>query len=116
MKKKSRVPSLVTIAVLTAITLVFWVFFTAYRAFTTKPSPSVPEDILQALTPTLDTDSLSKIQSRTFLSEGEIGGTKITGATPSATTTPTPSPTITPTPSASPSATPTATASATPTP
>lgn len=109
--KKSRIPSLVTIAILTAITLVFWVFFGVYRAFTTKPSPSIPESILQALSPTLDSNALSKIQSRTFLSEGEIGS-----ATPSATTTPQPIPTITPTPTSTPSATPTATQSATPTP
>lgn len=114
--KKTKIPSLVTIAILTAITIVFWVFFSAYRAFTTKPSPSVSENILQPLTPTLDTDALSKIQGRTFLSEQQIGGTIITGTTPSATTTPTPTPTTIPTPTASPSATPTATASAIPTP
>lgn len=114
MPKKTRVPSFVTIVILTAITLVFWVFFTAYRAFTTKPSPSVPEDVLKALIPTLDTDSLSKIASRVYLSEGEIGETKISTSTPAASTTPIPTPTLTPTPTASPSATPTASASATP--
>lgn len=119
MKKKSRIPSLVTIIILTAITLIFWVVFSIVRAFTTKPSPSVPDDILQGLTPTLDTASLSNIQNRTFLSEGEIGQTKLS-ATPSGTVAPTPTATATPTasPSASPTASPsaTATASASPTP
>jgi hypothetical protein len=119
MKKKSKVPSLVTIIILTAITLIFWVVFSIVKTLTTKPSPTVPEDILQGLTPTLDTTSLSEIQKRTFLSEEEIGQTKLS-ATPSATIIPIPTATTTPTasPSASPTASPsaTATASASPTP
>jgi len=106
---KSKLPSYVSIAIMTAITSVFWVFFGVYRTFTTKPAPKVSGEILEAVNPELDRNTISEIQGRIFFEESQIPQTVISQ---------TPQPTIAPTeaPTASPSATPTASPSASPQP
>lgn len=100
---KSKLPSFVSIVILTAITSIFWVIFGVYRIFSTKPSPKVSDEILEAVDPTLDRETIDKIRNRIFFEESQIPQT--------VTQTPTPAPTE----EATPTATPTATASATPT-
>ena len=113
--KRPKPPSLVTIVVLTTITVIFWVFFSVYRAFTQQPTPTVPAEILEPFSPDLDEEALSKIQGRTFFAEGTLPTINILTTTPSAlpsveletaTPSPTASPTATlsPTPSSTPSA------------
>lgn len=112
--KRPKPPSLVTIVILTTITVVFWVFFSVYRVFTTQPSPSVPDEIIEPFSPNLDGATLTKLEGRTFFAEGAIPTITILTPTPSAlpsgeletlTATPTATPTATssPTPTASPS-------------
>lgn len=96
---KSKIPSLITLLVLTLITAVMWVGFSVYRALAIKPSPSVPQEVSEPLTPTLDTASLKKIEARIFLNDSEIPEITLS-------TTSTPSPTIAPARTASPSAIP----------
>jgi hypothetical protein len=113
--KRPKPPNLVTIAILTTITVIFWVFFTVYRAFTKHPSPEVPAPILEPLTPNLDKNALDKLQTRIFFEEGEFPQIPILTPTPEQlpsielTGTPTPSPTATAEATLSP--TPTATGS-----
>ena len=111
--KKTKTPSLVTIAILTTITALFWVFFSIYRVFTTEPSPVVPPEILEPVSPSLDSSIIDKIQARLFFAEGEVS-TQIQIATQTATPIATETATPTATPAESP--TPTATATASPTP
>lgn len=66
--KPPKVPSLVSIAILTAITLIFWAFFTAYRVFTTKPPLSVPTELIEPLSPSLDRNTLDKVEGSVFFS------------------------------------------------
>ncbi len=111
--KRPKPPSLVTMVVLTTITVIFWVFFSVYRAFTQQPTPTVPAEILEPFSPDLDEEALSKLQGRIFFAEGTLPTINILTTTPSALPseeleTATPSPTTTPT------ATPTATLSPTP--
>ncbi|MFZ5932483.1 MAG: hypothetical protein ACOYT7_00115 [Patescibacteria group bacterium] len=107
--KKSKVPSLVTIAILTTITVLFWVGFSVYRIFTDEPEPNVPGEILEPVSPTLDSETIDKIQGRIFFGEQEVQ-TQILLPSPTPTESPTASPTASPTPTPTP--TPTATASA----
>ena len=109
--KRPKPPSLVTIIILTTITVVFWVFFSVYRAFTTQPSPTVPPEITEPFNPDLDQDALDKIEGRTFFSEGQIPIITILTPTPSAL----PSGELETLITATPTATPTATSSPTPT-
>ena len=87
--KKRKTPNLVTIAILTTITVVFWVFFSVYRVFTDEPSYAVPAEILEPVSPTLDASLIDKIESRIFFSEGEaVTPTSTPEASPAATPTP----------------------------
>ena len=79
--KNLKVPSLVTIAILTVITVVFWIFFSVYRVFTTQPSPTVPGSILEPLSPNLDTGIINSIQQRVFFS-GTDGSTLLIPSVP----------------------------------
>jgi hypothetical protein len=109
--KKIKTPNFVTIAVLTTITIVFWVLFGVYRVFTTEPSPDVPDDILEDVNPSLDTNALDALQSKLFFEEGQIGEIEfVSTVSPTETQTPTPTETPTATPEATESATPTPTA------
>lgn len=101
--KKNRLPSLITILVLTLLTSIIWVSFSVYRAITAKPPESVPSVVSNPLTPTLDTPEINKIESSIFLDNSQIPQNLVTASTPPAAT-PTPAPIITPV--ASPSATP----------
>ena len=114
--KKTKTPTLVTSAVLTLITVLFWAGFQVYRSLTVKPAPTVPSAILSPLDPTLDTASLDNIQSRIFLDDTQIGNNALQGTSVAATSTPIPVATVSAIPVASASATPVSTSSATPVP
>lgn len=122
--KKIKTPTAVTSAVLTLITIFFWAGFEIFRSFTTKPTPTVAQEVIQPLDPTLDTKALDNLSQRLHFQDSDIGDLSI-----SVTSSPLPQPTVPssvppaipsslPVSSASASATPTeipvATASATP--
>jgi len=70
--KKPKAPRLVTIAITTTITVIFWIFFTLYQVLTTKPSPSVEPNLLEPIDPTLNTAVLDKISEREYFEEGSF--------------------------------------------
>lgn len=106
--KKTKIPSFVTITILTTITTAFWLLFSVYRAFTKTPALDIPSQIIEPLDPTLDSNTLDNLQLRTYFEDSQIPQTILVTPTPAATETPTPTPTPTPIgsgPTASPSAT-----------
>lgn len=109
MEKIQKVPKLVTIAILTVITIVFWIGFGIYRIFTKSESTPLASDVTLPLSPTLDQSVLSGLKNRLVLTDNEIGETILTTneSTPAATATPeeTPEATATATPTATPEAT-----------
>ncbi len=107
--KNSRLPNLVSILILTVLTALMWISFSVYRAITTKPAPVVPPVVSQPLTPTLDTATMSKVQSSIFLDNSQIPQTV-------ANFTSTAIPAATALPKASPTPSPVATSAATPIP
>lgn len=111
MKEIKKVPSIITIAVLTAVTIVFWIGFGVYRVFTDQPSEPVSADVLAPLTPTLDLAKLQLLEQRLYLQEGQIGETVLQSQE-----SPQPTPTATPlaSPTASPAASPTTSPTASP--
>lgn len=94
--RKPKAPRLVTISIITTATIILWIFFEVYRIFTSQSLPDIPEGLLAPINPTLDTQSLDKIQGRVLLGEEEIPEILIPIA-PSISTpelsTPTPTPT-----------------------
>lgn len=109
--KRSKLPSLVAVLILTLITAVMWVGLSVYRALSLKPAESVPQEILQPLDPNLDSDTLGKIQSKIFLDDSQIPEVAVSQTNaPVATKAPQASP------QASPSATPVSTTAPEPSP
>ena len=100
--KKNKLPSLVTTLILTLITSVFWVSLSTYRAFTAKPSDSVPKEISDPITTTLDQDTINKIESGIFLDSSQIPENIVTASSTPASIQPTQIPLPTPTPEETP--------------
>ena len=69
---KPKAPRLVTVAIFTTITIIFWIFFSLYKILTSSPTVNIPEEILQPLTPTLDSQLLEGIPGRVFFEEGQV--------------------------------------------
>lgn len=65
MRKNKTDRQVVVVLVMTLITLVAWVGFEVYRAYTLVNIPPVSDKLLQELSPTLDISALEKIESRT---------------------------------------------------
>jgi len=105
--KKTKLPNLVTILILTMITVIAWASFEVYRAFTTKTEVSVPSAVSDPITPTLDQPTIGKIETKIFIDSSQIPDNVVNKSslvTPNLTVQ-TPVPTTTPiaTPTASPS-------------
>ena len=72
MDKKKNLPALVRLAILTSVTAIAWVGFEVYRSATTKPPPSVGEEIIAPLDSSLDLETLNSLASRVYLEDSEI--------------------------------------------
>ena len=70
--KKPKPPSIVTIAIMTLITVVFWTFFGVFRIFTSTQPIDVPENILKPIDATLDKEALSDLESKNHLEPQDI--------------------------------------------
>lgn len=70
--KQPKAPRLVTVAIFTTITIVFWIFISVYNVLTQSPQESVDPKLLEPIDPTLDTNALSKLEGRIFYEEGEV--------------------------------------------
>lgn len=62
--KNNKLPSIVIIMILTLITVVFWLMFTIYRAFSTETEIDVSTKVLSPINPNLDKSTLQKMQER----------------------------------------------------
>ena len=67
MEEKKKLPPVVTTLILTALTSVFWIFFSVYRSLTDKPEPVVPAQILLPFNPKLDLETVDIIKTKNFL-------------------------------------------------
>jgi hypothetical protein len=92
MMKKTKLPSFVTVLILTLITVIMWVSFEVYRLFVKPVTPSVPESVSAPLTPTLDQATIDQVKTHLFLNDSEIPDVVIGAFTPLEGT-PQPSPT-----------------------
>src|SRR3989344_2932574 len=70
--KKPKAPRLVTVAIFTTITTIFWIFFSLYRILATESPPKVDSKLLEPISPELDRDSLNKLEERVFFEESDI--------------------------------------------
>ena len=70
--KKEKLPYIISLAILTLITSVLWIFFNLYRVFTNKPDYKVSEEILAPFSATLDQKIISEIENRVFIEQNQI--------------------------------------------
>lgn len=70
--KKPKAPKLITVAILTTITIVTWIFFSVYNVLTKKPPVTVPEEILAPVDPTLNSQALDKLENRIYFEENDV--------------------------------------------
>ena|SRR3989344_4838269 len=100
--KEDKTPSYIRVGILTVITTISWIFFSAYRTLTAKPAPNVPAKVLAPFNPTLDTEKISQIEGRAFYEEGQVQSLNLATPSPTPTVEPTASPIPTPTPTETP--------------
>lgn len=70
--KSQKTPSFVVIGILTVITILFWIGFSVYRIFSKPESIETSKEILEPISPSLDTQTLDKVAQRIFFNEGEV--------------------------------------------
>lgn len=70
--EKAKLPSLVTVLILTLITVVMWVGFDVYRLFNQPAAPSVPVSVSNPITPSLDQDAINQLESRPLVDNSQI--------------------------------------------
>lgn len=93
---KQKIPGLISVLILTLITIVMWVSLDVIRAFQKTTPSTIPAEISQPITPSLDQISISQIESRIFLDDSLIpSGITNSPLTPAAS--PIPVPTVEPT-------------------
>lgn len=69
---KTKAPKLVTVAIFTTVTLIFWVFFSLYNILISTPIVTVDAEILEPLDPQLNITVLDSIPQKVFIEEGDI--------------------------------------------
>lgn len=69
--RKPKPPKIVGLAILTTVTIVFWVFYGLYSTLTKKLPVTVPEEILSPISPTLDITLLDSIVGKEFYEKGQ---------------------------------------------
>jgi hypothetical protein len=62
--KKTKLPSIIVLMILTLITVLFWISFTVYRVFTTESKPEIPEEVILKLDPNFDSKTLQMTKDR----------------------------------------------------
>jgi len=67
-----KTPTLVALSVLTTLTILSWVAFELYRAFSLEPPQEVREELLAPINPSLDRGLLDELQRRRGISESEL--------------------------------------------
>lgn len=89
--KKQKKPNLVILGILTLITIIFWIGLSAYRSLTSEAPIKVPGEILEPISPALDTETLNKVSGKLFFLEQELAEIILISS-------PSPSPTASPEP------------------
>jgi hypothetical protein len=81
--KRPPTPRLVTVAIFTTITVIFWIFFSVYTVLTQTPDIKVPPELLEPIDPTLDIEALEDISGRIHFEESDVTSPIIVVSTPS---------------------------------
>ncbi len=67
--RKVKPPKLVTVAVFTTITIIFWIFFTVYNVLTSAADIDIDEELLKPINTNLDTQTLDQLPNKRFFDQ-----------------------------------------------
>lgn len=70
--KKPKPPSIITVAIITTITIIFWIFFEVYQILTGPVDVEVPEKLLKPLNPTLNQEILSELKGKIDFQKDDV--------------------------------------------
>ena len=73
----NKLPRIVSLSIFSAIVAIFWIFFGVYRAITAKSIPKVSAQILEPITPSLDTTAIKNLGERVFIDQSQIPQTNL---------------------------------------
>ena len=62
--KKTKLPSLIVLLILTVITALFWISFSIYKVFVSDTVIDIPEAVITQFDPTLDVKTLNEMKAR----------------------------------------------------
>jgi len=68
----NKLPGIVSLSIFSAIVVIFWIFFGVYRAITAKSTPQVSAQIIEPITPSLDTNAIKNLGERVFIDQNQI--------------------------------------------
>lgn len=63
---KSKQPKVLVFAIMTTLAILTWVSFEAYTVLNKRDLQSVPQGVMAPLVPTLDTETLKKLEGTTY--------------------------------------------------
>lgn len=70
--KKPPAPTIVTIAIFTTITIIFWIFFSVYSILISTPEVNISKELLEDIDPTLNEEVLNSLRSMSFYEQGDV--------------------------------------------
>jgi hypothetical protein len=73
----NKLPGIVSLSIFSAIVVIFWIFFGVYRAITAKPTPQVSAQIIEPITPTLDSNAIKNLGERVYIDQSQIPQTSL---------------------------------------
>jgi hypothetical protein len=76
-KNNKYYPPLVLVLVLSTVTSIIWVAYSAYLAFYKAVDPVVPEELLSPLNPQLDSKQFEDLKNTIFLNDDQINDTLV---------------------------------------
>lgn len=103
-KEKIKLPSIISILILTLIAVFMWLGSDVYRAIKQPVEITVPTSVSQPLDPRLNENTINQIESRSLLNDSDIPDNVVISASsgPNSKSTPIPSATPSPQPSSAP--------------
>ncbi len=67
--KNKKLPSVVILLILTAITVVFWTLFSVYSIFSNKIGAVTTEDVSNPINPTIDENIVNMMKNKIYLQQ-----------------------------------------------
>lgn len=63
---KKKLPSVIILIILTAITVIFWISFNIYQVFTQEAESVVPNDVMLQIDTKFDTETLGVMKNKIY--------------------------------------------------